>query len=119
VTTGVVVTVNVAEVAPADTVTFAGTCAALGLVLDNTTCAPPAGAGPSSRTVPVEGVPPITDVGLTATEVKAAAVTVRLAVRLVPRVPVIVAVVVELTGLVVTVKVAVVAFAATVTLAGV
>ena len=57
--TGLVVTLNVALVAPAVTVTVAGTVTA-GLSRERATCAPPAGARPSSVTVPVTGVPPVT-----------------------------------------------------------
>jgi hypothetical protein len=53
-------TVNVALVAPAGTVTAEGMLAAP-LSLASATCAPPAGAGPLSVTVPVEDcTPPIT-----------------------------------------------------------
>jgi hypothetical protein len=75
--TGLVVTVNVALVALAATVTLVGTCAALVLLLDNVTIAPPAGAGPFRVTVPVDVLPPTTDVGLTPTELNTAAVTVK------------------------------------------
>ena len=80
--TVVVVTVNVAVVAPAATVTLAGTWAAAVLLLVSVTIAPPTGAGLFNVTVPVEGFPPRTDVGLTLTELNAAtgAVTVRVAV---------------------------------------
>ena len=61
------VTVNVAIVAPAGTVTLAGTCADA-LLLDSVTVAPPAGAGPLSTAVPVELFPPITVVGLSERE---------------------------------------------------
>ena len=82
--TALVVTVNVALVAPAGTVTLAGTVAAV-LSLDSVTCAPPAGAGPSSVTVPVELLPPVTVVGLSASEERpAAGFTVRVAVRVTP-----------------------------------
>ena len=67
--TGLVVTANVALVAPTATVTLAGTVAANVLSLDNDTTAPPAGAGPLSVTVPVEGLPPTTLEGFTPSEV--------------------------------------------------
>jgi hypothetical protein len=57
--TALVAMLNVALVAPAGMVTLEGTAAAP-LLLDSATCAPPAGAGPSSTTVPVTGVPPAT-----------------------------------------------------------
>ncbi len=68
VATGLVVTVKVALVAPAGTVTpLAGTLAD-GSLLERETTAPPLGAGPLSVTVPVEGFPPVTLAGFTATE---------------------------------------------------
>ena len=81
--TGLVLTVKVAEVALAGTVTLAGTCAAALLLLDSVTTAPPVGAGMFSVTVPVEEVPPTTEVGFRATELTPFAITVRPAVRLV------------------------------------
>jgi hypothetical protein len=114
--------VKVAEVAPAVTVTVAGTCAAAVLLLDRLTTAPPACAGPVNRTVPVDEVPAITDVGLTVTPLPAAlsvgAFTVKVAVLVTPYVPDMVTDVLLATGVVATVNVAVVAPAATVTLAG-
>src|SRR5580704_11999443 len=71
--TALVVTVNVALVAPAATVTLAGTVAADPL-LERATTAPPVGAAPLSVTVPVDGAPPLTVAGLSATEDSAAAV---------------------------------------------
>src|SRR5438094_10025375 len=62
--TGVVLTVKVALVLPAGTVTLAGTVAAPVLLLDKLTTAPPLGAGPLSVTVPVEELPPVTLDGL-------------------------------------------------------
>jgi hypothetical protein len=67
--TGLVVTANVALLAPADTVTLAGTFAANVLSLDSDTTAPPTGAGPLSVTVPVEELPPTTLDGFTVSDV--------------------------------------------------
>jgi hypothetical protein len=116
--TTLVVAVKVAVVAFAGTVTLAGTCAAAVLLLDSVTTAPPAGAGPVSVTVPVDPAPPGTVVGLSVSELSTAAVTVRLAVCVEPNVAEMVAEALVDTGLVVTVKVAVVALPGTVTLAG-
>ena len=84
--TGLVVTANVALVAPTATVMLAGTVAANVLSLDNDTTAPPPGAGPLSVTVPVEGLPPTTLDGVTPNELNptAAGVTVRGAVLVTP-----------------------------------
>jgi hypothetical protein len=112
------VAVNVAVVAFAGMVTLAGTCAAEVLLLERVTTAPLAGAGPLIVTVPVDIFPPVTDVGFITTELRVAAETVSAAVLVAPRTPLIVTFAFEPTGLVVTVNVAVVAFAATVTLAG-
>ena len=61
-------TVNVALVAPAGTVTLEGTLAAP-LLLESMTCAPPAGADALNVTVPVEDCkPPITLVGFRVNE---------------------------------------------------
>jgi hypothetical protein len=62
-----VLTLKVALVAPAGTITLEGTLAAP-LSLESATCAPPAGAGPLSVTVPVEDDPPITLDGLSVSE---------------------------------------------------
>jgi NhaP-type Na+/H+ or K+/H+ antiporter len=80
-----VFTVKVALVAPAGTVTLAGTTAAE-LLLESVTCAPPAGAGALSITVPVEDCsPPTTLVGLRVSEERTAAgITVSDAVRVAP-----------------------------------
>jgi hypothetical protein len=61
--TALVLTVNVALVAPAATVTLDGVLAAAVLLLESATVAPPAGAAPLSVTVPVEEFPPVTLVG--------------------------------------------------------
>src|SRR5947199_5816052 len=88
--TPLVLTVNVALVAPAATVTLEGTLAAPVLLLESATCAPPAGAGPLSVTVPVEDcIPPTTLVGFSESEERvgaggAAGVTVSEADLVVP-----------------------------------
>jgi hypothetical protein len=66
--TVLVLTVNVALLAPAVTVTLEGTLAAP-LLLESITSAPPLSAGPLSVTVPVEDcAPPVTLVGFTVSE---------------------------------------------------
>jgi hypothetical protein len=64
--TATVVTVKVALIAPAGTVTLAGTVATDVLLLERETTAPPLGAAPLSVTVPVEGDPPLTLLGFSA-----------------------------------------------------
>jgi hypothetical protein len=67
--TALVLTVNDALVAPAATVTLEGTLAAVVLLLESATCAPPVGAGPLSVTLPVEDcAPPTTLIGFSVTE---------------------------------------------------
>ena len=117
-TTELVVTVKAAVVAFAATVTLAGTWAAAVLLLDSVTTAPPDGAGPLRVTVPVAEAPAGTEVGFKLTELSIGALTVKLAFWVAPYVPEIVSDVFAPTGLLVTVNVAVVALAATVTLAG-
>jgi len=82
-----VFTVKVALVAPAGTVTVEGTLAAP-LSLARATCAPPAGAGPLSVTVPIEDcTPPITLDGFRVSEDtvgRGAGVTVSVADLLTP-----------------------------------
>src|SRR5687767_2855944 len=116
--TGLVVALKLALAAPAGTVTLAGTETAP-LLLESATCAPPAGAGPLKVTVPETALPPVTLAGLVLRDERTAGVTEREAVcDAPPRVPVRVTEVGVATGLVVTLKVALVAPAATVTLAG-
>lgn len=82
-----VFTVKVALVAPAGTVTLAGTLAVPGLLLESMIWAPPAGAGPLSFTVPVEELPPVTLEGLSVSEERVGSgegVTVSVAVRVMP-----------------------------------
>jgi hypothetical protein len=66
--TALVLTVNVALVTPAATVTLEGTLAAVVLLLESVTCAPPVGAGALSVTVPVEEFPPVTLGGFSVSE---------------------------------------------------
>ena len=66
--TTLVLTVKVAPVAPAETVTLEGTLAAVVLLLESATCTPPAGAAPLKVTVPVEEFPPVTLVGFSEIE---------------------------------------------------
>ena len=66
--TALVLIVNVALVAPVATATLAGTRAAVVLLLERATCAPPAGAGPLNVTVPIDEFPPTTLAGFSATD---------------------------------------------------
>ena len=59
-----VVTVKLAEVCPAGTLTTPGTRAALALPVASVTEIPPAGAGALKNTVPVAFVPPLTLAGV-------------------------------------------------------
>jgi hypothetical protein len=79
-----VVTVKVAVVAPAATVTRAGNVATAVLLLDKVTTAPAAGACPVRVTVPVDDIAPITELGLRVTDDSVADVTVRLPVLVTP-----------------------------------
>jgi len=66
--TALVVTVNVALVAPAAIVTLAGVLATAVLPLESVTVAPPVGAAPFNVTVPVEEFPPVTLVGFSVSD---------------------------------------------------
>jgi hypothetical protein len=84
VATSLLLTVNVAEVAPAAIVTEAGTVAAAVLLLVSAMRAPPAGAAEPSLTVPVLLAPPATVIGFNVTELRAE-FTVSVAIREAPR----------------------------------
>jgi hypothetical protein len=121
--TVLVVTVNCALVAPGSTVTADGVDATAPFELARLTASPPVGAALESVTVPVDDAPPVTLDGATVSAETLAgggtAVTVTVAALVVvPCVAVIVAEVDAVTVLVAMVKVALVAPAGTVTLAG-
>jgi hypothetical protein len=63
-----VLTVKLALVWPADTVTLDGTVATDVLLLESVTVTPPEGAAAERVTVPVELFPPLTRVGLRVSE---------------------------------------------------
>ena len=83
VATALVPTLKLALVAPAATVTPAGTDAAP-LLSESVTCAPPAGAGPFRVTVPVAELPPVTLAGLRLSEEAIGGTTVSNAVWVAP-----------------------------------
>lgn len=112
-------TLNVALVKPASTVTFTGVCAAPTWLLDRVTSVPLAGAAALRVTVPVTLVPPVTLVCAKVNDASTGGLTVRTAERETPKVAVIFAGVELPTGLVLTLNTAVVAPPATVTLVGV
>ena len=116
--TAIVVTVNVDVLEPAATVTLGGTVAAA-LSLARLTAKPPVGATLESVTVPVTEVPPFTVDGLRETPERTAVLIARAAVIVTAAAEaVIVAEVTVPTETVVTVNVAVLEPAATVTLGG-
>lgn len=86
--TRVVVTTKVAEVAPAVILTLDGTEATLEFELDRVTVIPAVPAGAVRVTLPVEEVPPETEVGLSEIVLRAgttgAGFTVRAVVLLIP-----------------------------------
>ncbi len=67
-----VVMAKLAELAPAAIVTLTGAVAIVVLLLARLTTAPPVGAGPLRVTVPVDGEPPLTIVGLSVSELSTA-----------------------------------------------
>src|SRR5947199_162134 len=73
--TAKVVTGKVAVVAPAETVTLAGTVAAVVLLLASVTTAPPLSAAALRVTVPFEMPPPSTLAGFRETDVRIGALT--------------------------------------------
>jgi hypothetical protein len=77
--TGYVVTGKVALAAPAGMVMLEGTVAAGVFPLERVTSAPPAGARALRATVPVDGVPPRTELGLNVTDAIVVGETVRFA----------------------------------------
>ena len=81
---GDVVTMNVAELPPAATVTLAGTLATEGVLLDSATTVPPAGAGPLRVTVPVEELPAFTVEGESVNDDGTGGLTVTVVVRVMP-----------------------------------
>ena len=81
--TTLVATLNVALVAPAAMVTVAGTEVAA-LLSESWTIAPPAGAAPSSMTVPVTEVPPVTLEALRLSDATRGGVTVTVPVCVAP-----------------------------------
>ncbi len=110
---------NVAVVAPASTLTDAGTWATAVRLLDSVTTIPAAGAGPFRVTEPVDEFPPCTLVGSRISDANLGAVTVNFSRRVVPRyVAEIIGDALVATGLVVTANAAEVAPAGTVTEAG-
>ena len=85
VVTELVDTVKFTHVAPAGTVTLAGTEANAGLLLESGIVVPPVGAVAFRATVPVEGFPPTTLMGCKLNEVRLAVeVTVSSAETLAP-----------------------------------
>ena len=78
-----VVIVNVAVLLPDVTVTLVGVVAEE-LLSDNVTTVPPEGAGPLIVTVPVDELPPTTEVGFRVTELSVGAVIVSVACFVVP-----------------------------------
>jgi hypothetical protein len=118
-----VFTLKLALLRPAETVMLAGRVAMALLLVASVTTMPPEGAAPESVTVPWDVSPPLTVAGLSAREDKLTAVPGEAGVivnvacfELAPRVAVMTALVAPVTDLVLTVNLALVLPAATVTL---
>lgn len=79
-----VVTVKVAAVAPAATVTLGGIVATVVLLLESWTVTPVEGAAPLRVTVPVDGLPPMTFDGFNFNEDNAGRAIVNVAVFVTP-----------------------------------
>lgn len=110
---------NAAVFAPAWIFTLAGTVAVIVALLPRVITAPAGGAAPFRRTVPFDAVPPVTVVGFRTIDARAAGATFSDAVRVVPPyAALIVTAVFTATPFVETVNRALVAPAATSTLAG-
>jgi hypothetical protein len=77
-------TINVAKLVPTGTVTVGGTVANIVLLLAKLTVAPPAGADLFRVTVAVDRVPPITFVGLSASDDTASGTIVKVVNTLAP-----------------------------------
>ena len=117
--TGTVVIGKLALVAPAATVRLAGTEACAELLLEMLTTEPPAAAGPLRVTVPVEALPPTTDVGLSEIDFRDSGCRFKFVALVVPfKEALMVTDVGLVTAAVVMLNVALVAPPATVTLAG-
>ena len=116
--TAPVETVKVAVFEPELTTTFAGTVAAVDLLLNNETVAPAGGAGPTSVTVAVDVVPAVTEFGFNARVEGAGGLMVNETDWLTPYVAVILTEVTAATAYVVTGNVATVLPAGSVTMEG-
>jgi hypothetical protein len=117
--TDVVVTLNVADLAPEGMINFDGTLACNDWLLVSVITTPAAGAGPVSVTFPTAVEPPETVDGSRVSDVSAAGWTVTFTVFVTPeKLAVILPIVVAPTGAVETEKLTDVAFAGTVTTGG-
>jgi hypothetical protein len=79
-----VLTMKLAVVVFADTVTLTGTVATVVLLLVKLTTAPPSGARPLRVTVPVDEFPPMTELGLSVRELGTGGFIMKVALFVVP-----------------------------------